>query len=153
MRSRRSTKASPSPLALQSWLAVVRTYNLCDAVMSQRLAALGLRLGEHEVLINLLRSPGITQQQLAERCFVAKSGVSMLVTRMEGSGHLLRETDPADARVRRLLLTSEGQALAALAQQVQNDVIAAMVGHTSDAELATIAEVMQRASVALEAMR
>ena len=67
--------------ATLAWLSVVRVYNLCDAAMATRLAPLGLRVGEHEVLANLLRAPGITQQELAKRCFVAKSGISMMLTR------------------------------------------------------------------------
>lgn len=147
------TPPAASPAAVQSWLAVVRAYNLCDAVLSERLAPLGIRLADHEVLVNLHRAPGITQQQLAQRCFVAKSGVSMLVTRMEGEGLLLREADPVDARVRRLSLTADGEALAARALLVQGEVLAAMVAGTSPEHLAVITEAMQRASEALTRLR
>jgi DNA-binding MarR family transcriptional regulator len=150
-RTRTPSNAS-SAVSTQSWLSVVRAYNLCDAVMAHRLAAIGLRVGEHEVLLNLLRAPGITQQQLAQRCFVAKSGASMLVTRMEQSGWVLRQADAVDARVRRLFLTPDGAALAAQGQAIQSEVIATMVSSCSAAELKTITEVMQRASVALEAL-
>lgn len=147
------TPPGASPAAVQSWLAVVRAYNLCDAVLSERLAPLGVRLADHEVLVNLHRSPGLTQQQLAQRCFVAKSGVSMLVTRMEGEGLLRREVDPVDARVRRLSLTADGQALAARALKVQGEVLAAMVAGSSPEEMAVITQAMQRASEALDRMR
>ena len=56
-------KRQPSAHTLKSWLSVVRAYHLCEAVLSQRVSTLGLRLGEHEVLVNLLRLPGLTQQQ------------------------------------------------------------------------------------------
>ncbi len=148
----RSAQAAPSALAVQSWMTVVRAYNLCDAVLVKELAMLDLPLPEHEVLANLLRQPGITQQQLAQRCFVAKSGVSMLVGRMESAGHLRRETDTVDARLKRLHLTAKGQALANKAQAIQNQVVSAMVGAISDDELTTIAKAMQSASAALEAM-
>lgn len=141
-----------SAVATQSWLSVVRAYNLCDAVMAQRLAAIGLRVGEHEVLLNLLRAPGITQQQLAQRCFVAKSGASMLVTRMEQSGWVHRQADAGDARVRRLFLTPDGEVLATQGQAIQSEVIATMVHGCSAAEMKTVSEVMRRATVALEAL-
>lgn len=137
---------------MQSWLSVVRAYHLCDAVMAQRLATIGLRVGEHELLINLLRAPGITQQQLAQRCFVAKSGASMLVTRMEQAGWVLRRCDAADARLRRLYLAPPGEALALQGQAIQNEVVAAMVGCCPPAEMKVIADAMQRASGALEAL-
>ena len=139
--------------ATQSWLAVVRAYNLCDAVMSARLADIGLRLGEHEVLVNLLTAPGITQQELAVRCFVAKSGVSMLVARMEQQGLLAREADAVDARLKRLSLTPGGMALAQQAQQIQLAVVAAMAAQVSAAELAQVQDVMLRVAVQLEALR
>ncbi len=136
-----------------AWLAVVRAYNLCDAVMSARLAELGLRVGEHEVLVNLATLPGITQQDLAARCFVAKSGVSMLLTQMEAQKLVRRDVDAADARVRRLFLTLAGQKLARQTLQIQSEVLAAMAAPVSNAELDAVEDVMQRVSVQLEALR
>jgi DNA-binding MarR family transcriptional regulator len=141
---------SLSPPGTPAWLAVVRAYNLCDAVMATRLAALGLRLGEHEVLVNLLSAPGLTQQELAVRCFVAKSGVSMLVSRMQAQGLLGREADTLDARLKRLTLTPRGRALAERAMAVQAAVVSAMAAPVSAAELATVHGVMQRVSGQLE---
>jgi DNA-binding MarR family transcriptional regulator len=135
-----------------SWLSVVRAYNLCDAALTQRLAPLGLRIGEHEVLANLLRVPQLTQQQLAERCFVAKSGVSMLVTKMEAAGLVQRDADAVDARVKRLSLTDDGRRLAVATQKIQIDVVKAMISGTSASDLKIIGTAMQRASQALEQM-
>ena len=153
-RTSSTTRSTPrSKLAGLAWLAVVRAYNLCDAVMTARLAELGLRVGEHEVLGNLATLPGITQQQLAARCFVAKSGVSMLLTQMQAHKLVRREVDAADARVRRLFLTPAGQKLAQLTLQIQSEVVAAMAEPVSNAELDAVADVMQRVSVQLEALR
>jgi DNA-binding MarR family transcriptional regulator len=138
--------------ATTSWLSVVRAYNLCDAALTQRLAPLGLRIGEHEVLANLLRSPQLTQQQLAERCFVAKSGVSMLVTKMEAADLVQRDADAVDARVKRLSLTADGRRLAVATQKIQIDVVKAMISGTSAHDLKIIGTAMQRASQALEQM-
>jgi DNA-binding MarR family transcriptional regulator len=149
----KASRLPSSPHGTQAWLAVVRAYNLCDAVMTARLAAIGLRVGEHEVLANLATVPGITQQTLAQRCFVAKSGVSMLLTQMEGQGLVRREADAADARVRRLFLTPAGEALASKSLQVQAEVVRAMVEPANDAELDALIDVMQRVSTRLEAMR
>lgn len=139
--------------ATQSWLSVVRAYNLCDAVMTERLAGLGVRIAEHEVLANLHRTPDLTQQQLAQRCFVAKSGVSMLVSRMEADGLVRRTPDAADGRVRRLALTARGEALARRTVALQREVVAAMAEVLSPAELAAVHDAMERVSVRLEALR
>jgi DNA-binding MarR family transcriptional regulator len=145
--------AVPSALAVQSWLSVVRAYNLCTATLTERLASLNLSLAEHEVLVNLLRLPGLTQQQLAERCFVAKSGISMLVTRMEGAGWVVRTPSEVDARARLLHLTSDGFALAEAAYTIQGEVVTAMTGRFSDEELRFVDTAMTHVASALEAMK
>lgn len=137
----------PTPRTLaetRAWLSVVRAYNLCDAELSRRLAELGLRTVEHEILANIHRQPGITQQDLSERCFVAKSGVSMTLGRMEASGWLRRESDPGDGRIKRLYLGDAGVALAERALAIQAEIIAAMMAPVSDTDLAQIRDTSEQ---------
>jgi DNA-binding MarR family transcriptional regulator len=141
------------PSAVRTWLAVVRTYLLCDEVMALRLAPLGVRIAEHEVLANVASEPGLSQQELAARCFTAKSHVSALVVSLEQRGWLQREVDSADARVRRLRLTRSGEAIARKTLAVQAEVVQAMAAQVSDAELLGIEAAMQRVGQALEALR
>lgn len=152
-KPRKSDRAPSSPHGTLAWLAVIRAYNLCDAVMTARLAAIGLRVGEHEVLATIATTPGITQQALAARCFVAKSGVSMLLTQMEAKGWVRRDSDGADARVRRLTLTKDGMAMAQKCLAVQAELVTAMVAPATEGELETVADTMNRVSVVLEALR
>lgn len=142
-----------SPQGTLAWMSAARASKLCETVMTTRLAALGLRVGEHEVLATIATTPGITQQALAARCFVAKSGVSMLIAQMETRGWVLRDSDEADARVKCLTLTPEGSRIAQASLAVQAEVIRAMVGGADELDMATVARVMDRASEALEAMR
>jgi DNA-binding MarR family transcriptional regulator len=153
MAKQTQPKSPSSPHGTRVWLSVVRAYNLCDAVMTARLSALGVRVGEHEVLATLATTPGLTQQALAARCFVAKSGVSMLLTQLEAEGFVTREADPQDARVRRLSLTKKGFALAQRTMQVQGEVVEAMVGAVSQGDAATVEHVMETLSQRLESMR
>lgn len=152
-KPRKTDKAPSSPHGTAAWLAVVRAYNLCDAVMTARLAAIGLRVGEHEVLATIATTPGITQQALAARCFVAKSGVSMLLTQMEARGWVRRDSDGADARVRRLTLTDDGMAMAQKCLAVQAEMVTAMVAPATRDELDMVADVMGRVATTLEGMR
>lgn len=151
--AREDERAQPSAIAVQSWLSVVRAYNLCTSVLSERLEALELTLAEHEVLVNLLRLPGLTQQQLAERCFVAKSGISMLITRMEGAAWVVRTPSQTDARARLLNLTNTGLALAKRAHAIQVEVVRAMTERFTDDELIFVDESMTQVASALEAMK
>lgn len=153
MTTHKTARAPSSPHGTKTWLAVVRAYNLCDAVMSVRLAELGLRIGDHEVLATLTTTPGITQQELAARCFVTKSGVSMLLAQLEAKGWVRREADASDARVKRLTLTAAGEKIAARSLKIQSEVVTAMVVGSSEAELTFVTNVMEAVSARLEALR
>jgi DNA-binding MarR family transcriptional regulator len=119
--------------------------------MARRLAELGVRTPEHEILANLRRDPGITQQVLASRCFSAKSHISGLLTLLEGRGWLRREPDPADARAKRLYLQPQGERIAAQTAAVQAAVVAVMVDGETAAALGEVASAMQRVSARLRA--
>lgn len=135
-----------------TWLSVVRAYNLCDALMARRLAALGVRTAEHEILANLLSDPGLTQQALAQRCFTAKSHASALLGALEERGWVRREANPADARSKRLYLTAAGEAMAGRTTAAQAEVVAGMAEDESTADLLAVKAAMARVSDRLQAM-
>lgn len=153
MKTTAPKKPTSSPHGTQAWLASVRAYNLCEQVMGLRLAEIGLRVGDLEVLATLATSPGITQQALAARCFVTKAGVSMLLASMEEKSLVQRDAHASDARAKCLSLTADGQALAAKAMRIQAEVVGAMVQGASDSEIATLHTVMDRVVLKLEALR
>lgn len=150
-RRTRRTDTDIDGAAVRSWLSVVNAYHLCDALMARRLAELGVRTPEHEILANLRRDPGITQQVLASRCFSAKSHISGLLTLLEGRGWLRREPDPADARAKRLYLEPLGERIATQTAAVQAAVVAVMVDGETAATLVEVAAAMQRVSARLQA--
>lgn len=141
---------SALPRATQSWLSVVRAYNLCTSLLTQQLAEVGVGLGEHEVLANLAHSPGMTQQQLASHSFVAKSGISMLLARMEQQGLVERRSANADARVKQVFLTPVGLTLANETLEIQAQVVNDMAATASEEELGVVQKAMSRVSARLE---
>lgn len=143
--------AGSDSAAVRSWLSVVNAYHLCDALMARRLGDLGVRTPEHEILANLRRDPGITQQVLASRCFSAKSHISALLTLLEGRGWVRREPDPTDARAKRLFLAPQGERIAARTAAVQAAVVAAMVDGETAATLREVTQAMQRVGARLKA--
>jgi DNA-binding MarR family transcriptional regulator len=147
-----SKKIEELQKATIAWLAVVKAYNQCDALLEKQLAKLGVQVAEHEVLMNLSKVPGSTQQEIAKYCFSAKSGISMLITKLENDGLVVRRPDAVDARVKRVSLTAKGNRLAAKTLQVQIAVVQAMTSEISESELETIHRTMVLASVELEAM-
>jgi DNA-binding MarR family transcriptional regulator len=146
-RSRRSAGEE----ATRSWLSVVRAYHLCSELMARRLGALGVRTAEHEILANLLREPGLSQQRLAARCFTAKSHVSGLLTALEQRGWVRREADPTDARARRLYLEPEGEHVAAQTARVQAEVVALMATAVGSEAMAQVQAAMALLSERLQA--
>ncbi|HEY4957328.1 MAG TPA: MarR family transcriptional regulator [Caldimonas sp.] len=120
--------------------------------MARRLGALGVRLAEHEILINLRRDPGIAQQTLARRCFNAKSHISALLTALEARGWVRRAADPNDARARKLFLTPAGERLAARTLAVQIEVAAAMAETVSAKTLADVTTAMGKISERLRVL-
>lgn len=137
--------------ATRSWLSVVRSYHLCSELMARRLGAIGLRTAEHEILANLRREPGLSQQALAARCFTAKSHVSGLLTELEQRGWVKREPDPADARAKRLFLLPAGAAMAERSAAVQAEVVALMTAGDSPQALEQVREAMDAVAERLRA--
>jgi DNA-binding MarR family transcriptional regulator len=145
-------RAAPGDVQVRSWLSVVRVYNQCEALMARRLAPLGVRPAEHEILVNLRREPGLTQQALAQRCFTAKSHISTLLSALQERGWVRRESDPTDARAKRLYLQPAGEQMAERSLAVQSQVIAAMADGSSPSEMTQLAELMARLSQRLQAL-
>jgi DNA-binding MarR family transcriptional regulator len=147
-----TSKLPRKALDTRAWLSVARAYNLCDAVLAKRLGEMGLRVGEHEVLVHMLHAPGLTQQALAQRCFVAKSGISMLLSRMEADGLLSRESDAKDGRIKRLSLSAAGRALAQRSLAVQDAIVSQMMGSLKDAQVLAMAQLSERVGAQLEVL-
>jgi DNA-binding MarR family transcriptional regulator len=119
-------------------------------VFSEALAPLGIQLAHYDVLANVFRTPGLTQQALAEKLLVGRSAMSMLLPELERRNLIERRNDEADKRVRRLWLTPEGEALTRKALAIHTARIEAMMGVLSDEECNAIGETMWRVVKALE---
>ncbi|MFJ9743228.1 MarR family winged helix-turn-helix transcriptional regulator [Streptomyces sp. NPDC101166] len=93
---------------------------LADALVGlQRLLRRRLRAGltlprlrgaEVELLRLVAARPGVGVSDAAGELHLAGNSVSTLVNRLVGEGYLVRETDPADRRAARLLLTGAAEA-------------------------------------------
>ena len=108
----------------ESWLAVARTSQLFQRHLAHALDPLELEIAHYDVLANVARDEGLSQQVLARRLLVAKSNVSALLSVLERKSLIVRIKPAADARVRLVSLTSEGrritlQAMAAHARIVK----------------------------------
>jgi len=92
----------------------------------QQARARGMTRAQWVVLMWLKRSPGITQNELANLVEVEPISVARLIDRLEARGMVERRHDPKDRRVRRLHLTPEAQPYMAEVEHYRADLDALM---------------------------
>jgi DNA-binding MarR family transcriptional regulator len=143
----------PPVRGIGAWLAIVRTYQQCSETLTEGIKPLGLKLAQHDVMMNLLLSPTLTQQQLAERSFVTKSHMSAVLMEMAERGWVSREDSLEDKRSKIITLTPDGQRLALQAYAVQAKVVSVMMGDLSNAQIKDIQSFSLNAHQALTAYR
>ncbi len=148
-QSSKTQSTLPTVRGIGAWLAIVRTYQQCSETLSEDIKPLGLKLSQHDVMMNLLLIPALTQQQLAERSFVTKSHMSAVLMEMAELGWVSREGSQEDKRSKVITLTPVGLALAQLAWQVQAEVVKVMMGDLSNAQINDIQDFSLQAHQAL----
>ncbi|EJT05521.1 MarR family transcriptional regulator [Rhizobium sp. CCGE 510] len=107
----------------RSWIAVARACQLMQQSLTRSLAELDIKPPHLDILVNLYRFEGISQQELARKLLVGRSNMSMLLPQMEKRGLIERRGDTRDKRVLRLYLTGEGRRLTEAAMVIQTDLI------------------------------
>ena len=68
--------------------------------------------GRGKVLSLLSDQPVMTRKELGERLNISRQGLTELLGKLEKSGHITREVDPADRRAVLIRLTEQGRAAA-----------------------------------------
>ncbi|WFU10779.1 MarR family winged helix-turn-helix transcriptional regulator [Rhizobium sp. CB3090] len=107
----------------RSWIAVARACQLMQQSLGRALAHLDIKPPHLDILVNLFRFEGISQQELARKLLVGRSNMSMLLPQMEKRGLIERRGDKHDKRVLRLYLTGEGRRVTEEAMAIQTDLI------------------------------
>jgi MarR family transcriptional regulator, organic hydroperoxide resistance regulator len=128
----------------RNWIAVAKVHVLVEKAMTARLASLDLKLPHYDILANIFRFPGLTQQELANRLVVGRSNLSMLLPELERRGFVTRAIDSADKRIRRLNLTISGSALTREALAIQTNVIENMMAALNAEECEQLGDYMRR---------
>ena len=135
----------------RNWVAVARACHALERALAARLAPLGLKPAQLDVLMNLHRHPGMSQHDLARKLLVGRSNVTMLLPQLETRGLLRREGDERDKRILRLTLTAEGEALLAEALTVHTALIEAAMSQSTPEQCDMIGEQMLRIAEAVRA--
>lgn len=135
----------------RSWIAVARACQLMQQSLGRSLAELDIKTPHLDILINLYRFEGLTQQDLARKLLVGRSNMSMTLPQMEKRGLIERRGDRQDKRVLRLYLTEEGRALTQRAMAIQTSLIERTLSDEPIEQCTAMAESMERLIVRLHA--
>ncbi|CCM75877.1 MarR family winged helix-turn-helix transcriptional regulator [Rhizobium mesoamericanum] len=128
----------------RSWIAVARACQLMQQSLGRSLSELDIKTPHLDILINLYRFEGISQQELARKLLVGRSNMSMLLPQMEKRGLIKRRGDAKDKRVLRLFLTQEGRDITEKAMIIQTDLIERVLSPEPIEQCMAMADSMER---------
>lgn len=128
----------------RNWVAVARACHLVQQELARQLKPLDLKTPHLDIMVNLVRHPGMSQQDLAHKLFVGRSNMTMLLPQMEKRGLVERRSDPDDKRALRLFLTEKGRALADKAIAVQAAIVDDIMSLSTPEECEQVGDSMRR---------
>ena len=128
----------------RNWIAVARACHLVQQELARQLKPLDLKTPHLDILVNLARTPGISQQDLARKLFVGRSNMTMLLPQLEKRGFLRRESDSGDKRILRLHLTAQGHDIAREAIAIQAAVVDDIMSLSTAEECDLVGDSMRR---------
>ena len=132
------------PDGFDTWIQIVYVYEKTKRLLSLRLKGLGLSSPQHELLANLRREDGLTQQELARRMMSSKGNVTGLINRLSDRGLVERIACEEDARSNRIRLTSEGRKISEESLIIQAEIIREMLGTITREEEESLYDMMRR---------
>lgn len=97
---------------MSSFTKNITTISRCaNQFRSDLLEGTGLKGGQHSIITNLCRNPGISQEQLSKLTYMNKSNVARQLVQLEEAGFVVRRCSEADKRVILVYPTEKADAL------------------------------------------
>ncbi|GKX36041.1 MAG: MarR family transcriptional regulator [Rhizobiaceae bacterium MnEN-MB40S] len=127
-----------------NWIAVARACHVVKQRLAKELAPLDIKLPHFDILANIYRSEGISQQDLAHKLLVGRSNISMLLPQIEKRGLIERRPDSDDKRVLRLYLTDKGREIARKGLDIEVGLIEMSMSTSTPEECDLVGDVMKR---------
>ena len=118
----------------RNWVAVAKAAHAVERAIAEIMKPLDLKPAQLDMMMNIHRHPGLSQQELAEKLIVGRSNITMLMPGLMARGLVNRETDPKDKRIQRLALTDEGTALLMQALELYSQLIEKAMGASTPEE-------------------
>lgn len=128
----------------RTWIAVARACQLMQLTLARNMAHLEIKPPHLDIMINLYRREGISQQELARKLLVGRSNMSMLLPQLEKRGLIERRADARDKRVLRLHLTEEGKSVTEQAMKIQTALIDSVMATSTEERCLMVADHMEK---------
>ncbi|MEM7444401.1 MAG: MarR family transcriptional regulator [Pseudomonadota bacterium] len=100
---------------------VNHTARLFAKGLQERIAPLGITIGQFPVLLELWVNDGVTQRELLENLDLEQATLANTLNRMERDGLIVRKKHPADSRSQQIWLTAKAIARRDEAYRAAND--------------------------------
>ena len=133
----------------RNWVAVGRACQLVQQTLARALKPLDIKPPHLDILVNLMRSEGISQQDLARKLLVGRSNMTMLLPQLEKRGLIKRCADGSDKRILRLFLTGDGHKLAKKAIAIQAAIIDDIMSLSTAEECEIVGDSMRKVAAYL----
>ena len=110
---------------------------------NQRLKALGLANRQAEIILTVKNHPGCSQDELADRLLINKSGITHQLAAMEEEGLVTRTVSPADRRVTLVDLTEKTEELVPKIREINRQWADFLTEGLSEEEQALLGRVLE----------
>ena len=134
--------------SVRAWIRLVRVHDRMSRLLEQQVRQHGLTLGQFDVLTHVARQQGQSQQEIANDLLVTKGNISHLVDRLEAAGLIERRDGPG--RIRRLYMTTDGNALLSRVVPPLDARIADLLAPLADGDLVTLHTLLRGLDLAQE---
>ncbi|MEY8443141.1 MarR family winged helix-turn-helix transcriptional regulator [Lactococcus ileimucosae] len=112
--------------------------------MSNQLGERKPRMGAQGLLVELWKTDGLTNAEIAELLDIRPSSVTAQVKSLEQRGLVKRVTDENDKRVSRVFLTKEGKQAQVDYKESQDDLSEGIFGHLTKEEQLSLIHILEK---------
>lgn len=133
----------------RNWVAVARACQAVERALARALTPLDLKPAHLDLMMNIYRHPGLSQQEVANKLLVGRSNITMLLPQMEKRGLVERRADSNDKRILRLHLTEKGERLLARALKIHLELVNKAMSGSSARECDIVGNAMKRVAEAM----
>lgn len=105
---------------------------------------LDLTMEQWSILEILWKKDGCTQQELGQRTFREKAGITRLLDKLEEQNLIVRVPDRIDRRVRFVYLTAKGKSIEEISTAIVKETYEHAIGNIGEEEMAVCKKVLNQ---------